>query len=211
MFIDIEAKLYKERAQNGSKSGGDKTTKNGRNNDQNRNKDNTKKIFKHGAIVGISVGVTGIIISFLTILINICIRRRRSNQKKRRQLTRLQSVDQRTNMRNRGSFPSSSNIGGHNCLLDPLVPKHGNAGYYQSRLLPEVKRFSVAQGDEKVSNESDEDKIESPKDMNVDQKKQIEEVRDIVIYHSDLTNNKNQLGFDNTTNNVTPEVGDQIY
>ncbi|XP_052068269.1 uncharacterized protein LOC127707660 isoform X14 [Mytilus californianus] len=149
-----------------------------------------------------------------------------SKKKNTDQLITLQSVDQRTEMANFESSPSSTNKGvntilsantflntdeaqGEYFVLDPSLTK-----YDKDLVLPEVKRISVAQGDEKVYNEYDEideDKIESLTDMKVDQQKQTEEVKDIAIYHTDLTNNQNQLGFGNTTYNVTSEVDDLIY
>ncbi|CAC5421575.1 unnamed protein product [Mytilus coruscus] len=149
-----------------------------------------------------------------------------SKKKNTDQLITLQSVGQRTEMANLESSPSSTNKGvntilsaniflnideaqGEYFVLDPSMTK-----YDKDLVLPEVKRISVAQGDEKVYNEHDEideDKIESLTDMKVDHQKQIEEVRDIAIYHTDLTNNQNQLGFGNTTYNVTSAVDDLIY
>ncbi|CAC5370061.1 unnamed protein product [Mytilus coruscus] len=327
----------------------------GKGNDKKEDRENNKKqIFRLGAIVGMSVGITGTIILFLIILIIIFVCRRRSKKKKRKQMTRLQSIDQRLEMAHLKSNPSSTNKGGYNIfstnkslstdaaqgeyfVRDPFITKYdkdlsnrklpeikrfsgaegdknvyyeidevkiasstdmkgvhqkqievrdqgsnhshqtknqtqlrskkknteqltrpqfvdkrtemanlksspsstnkeGNTilsankllntdeaqgeyfvldpsvtKYDKDLVLPEVKRISVAHGDEKVYNEIDEDKIESSTDMKVDHEKQIEEVRGIAIYHTDLTNNQNQLGFDNTTYNVTSKVDDQIF
>ncbi|XP_052068265.1 uncharacterized protein LOC127707660 isoform X11 [Mytilus californianus] len=316
---------------------------------------NKKQIFKLGAIVGISVGITGTIILLLIILVIIFVCRQRSKKKKRKQMTRLQSVDQRFEMAHLESSPSSTNKEQNNFLstnkslntdeaqsdafvLDPFVTKYDkdlsnrklpvitrfsgaegdenvyyeideykiesstdmervhkkqieevkdqgshqshqtknllgskknreqftrlrsvdqriemanlerslsitnkggntvvpeskflNTGEAQSEyfvldpsvtkydkdmssgVLPEFKRFSVAQGDEKVNNEIDKEKIESSTDMKKDNKTQIEKVRDIASYHTDLTNNQNQLGFDNTTYNVSLKEDNQIY
>ncbi|XP_052068261.1 uncharacterized protein LOC127707660 isoform X8 [Mytilus californianus] len=146
-----------------------------------------------------------------------------SKKKITEQLIRPQSVEQRTEMANLESSHSSTDMGGNTILsankflkrdeaqgeyfvLDPCV-----TNYDKELVLPEVKRISIAQDDEKVYNRIDEDKIKSSTNMKLDHQKQMEEARDIAVYHTDLTNNQNQLGFKNTTYNVTSEVDDLIY
>ncbi|CAC5362021.1 unnamed protein product [Mytilus coruscus] len=152
---------------------------------------------------------------------------KRSRAKKNKeQFTRLRSVDQRIEMANLESSLSSTNKGGNTVVPDNTLLNTGEAqGEYfvldpsvtkydkdvSSGVLPEFKTFSVAQGDEKVYNEIDEEKIESSTDIKKDNKTQIEEVRDIASYHTDLTNNQNQLGSDNTTYNVSLKEDNQIY
>ncbi|XP_052068259.1 uncharacterized protein LOC127707660 isoform X6 [Mytilus californianus] len=148
------------------------------------------------------------------------------SKKNREQFTRLRSVDQRIEMANLERSLSITNKGGNTVVpeskflntgeaqseyfvLDPSVTKYDKD--MSSGVLPEFKRFSVAQGDEKVNNEIDKEKIESSTDMKKDNKTQIEKVRDIASYHTDLTNNQNQLGFDNTTYNVSLKEDNQIY
>ncbi|XP_052068255.1 uncharacterized protein LOC127707660 isoform X2 [Mytilus californianus] len=198
----------------------DKTTYNGKENDgwnkrkdkwdrkyKWRRKDRNKQFFKVGAIVGISVGVTCTIILVLVILAIIFVCRRRSKKKKRKQLTRLQSIDQRFEMANLESSPSRTNKGEYTILstnkslntdeaqgecfvLDPFTKYDKDLS---NRKLPEIKRFSGAEGDENVYYEIDEDKIESSTDMEGVHQKKIE-VRDQGSHHSDLTINQTQLG-----------------
>lgn len=92
-------------------------------------------------------------------------------------------------------------------VLDPSVTKYDKD--LNSRILPEVKRFSVKQDDENVCNKIDEDRIESSPVIKVDQQKKIEDVKDIVIYSTDHINHGTHLGFDNTTYHVSSEVDDK--
>ncbi|XP_052068264.1 uncharacterized protein LOC127707660 isoform X10 [Mytilus californianus] len=142
---------------------------------------------------------------------------RGSTKNNREQLKRPQSVNQRTEIAHLENSPSSTNKEGNVILsandsldtdeaqgeyfvLDPFVTKYDKD--LSGRVLPEVKRFRVAQGNENVYNEIYEDKIESSTDMNKDQEKPIGEIGDIVICHSNQTNNEIQLGFDNTSYHV---------
>ncbi|XP_076075884.1 uncharacterized protein LOC143046643 [Mytilus galloprovincialis] len=176
--------LHKERAEKRGKKGRVELTKDGRNNDQNRNKDKKKKIFKLGAIVGISVGITGTLILFLIILVIIVICRRRSKKKKRKQQKRLQSLDKRLEMANLESSPSSTNKGLYN-----IRNTDKSVNTYEAQT-----RCSVAEGDENVYYEIDEDKIDSLTDIEGVHQKQIKEVRDKGSYYSDQTGCETQLG-----------------
>ncbi|XP_076072610.1 uncharacterized protein LOC143044461 isoform X1 [Mytilus galloprovincialis] len=142
--------------------------------------------------------------------------------KKSEQLTRLISDDQRIEMANFESSKSSTKkeeniiipantVGaqGEYFVLDPSVTKYDKD--LSSRVLQEDTKINVSQGEEKVYSEIVEIETETSKDGMSDHQKQVEEVRDIAIYHTDLTNNRNQIGFDNTTYNVTLKVEDQIY
>ncbi|CAC5417749.1 unnamed protein product [Mytilus coruscus] len=187
---------------------GIKGNENGKGNEKNDDKDNSKKhIFKLGAILGISVGITGTIILFLIILVVIFVCRRRSKKKKRKQMTRLQSIDQRFEMAHLECSPSSTNKGGNTMLStneslntheaqgeyfvhDPSITKYDKD--LSNRKLSEITRFSGAEGDENVYYEIDEDKIESSTSIEGVHQKEIEEVRDKGSHHSHQT--KNLLG-----------------
>ncbi|CAC5422147.1 unnamed protein product [Mytilus coruscus] len=132
-----------------------------------------------------------------------------SKKKKRKQLTRLQAINQRLDMTNLESSSSSTNKGVYNILstntslntnmargdyfvLDPFVTKYDKD--LSNRILPEIKRFSGADGDENVYYEIDEDKIESSRNMEGVYQKQIEEVRDKGSNHSDQTRYETKSG-----------------
>ncbi|VDI72186.1 Hypothetical predicted protein [Mytilus galloprovincialis] len=176
--------LHKERAEKRGKNDGVELTKDGRNNNQNRNKDKKKKIFKLGTIVGISVGITGTLILFLIILVIIVICRRRSKKKKRKHQKRLQSLDKRLEMANLESSPSSTNKGLYN-----IRNTDKSVNTYEAQT-----RCSVAEGDDNVYYEIDEDKIESLTDIEGVHQKQIKEVRDKGSFYSDQTGYESQLG-----------------
>ncbi|CAG2245167.1 unnamed protein product [Mytilus edulis] len=146
-----------------------------------------------------------------------------SMEKNTEQLTRQQLVDQGYEMSNFEINHSGTNQEGTTILsenkllttdeaqgdyfvLDPSVTK-----YDKDMVIPEVNITSAAQGVETVYNEIDEDPIEPSTVIKVDHQKQMEEATDIAIYHTELTNNQNQLGFDNTTYSVTSEVDDIIF
>ncbi|XP_071131657.1 uncharacterized protein [Mytilus edulis] len=146
-----------------------------------------------------------------------------SMEKNTEQLKRQQLVDQGYEMSNFEINHSGTNKEGTTILsenkllttdeaqgdyfvLDPSVTK-----YDKDLVIPEVNITSVAQGAETVYNEIDEDPIEPSTVIKVDHQKQMEEATDIAIYHTDLTNNQNQLGFHNTTYSVTSEVDDIIF
>ncbi|XP_052068274.1 uncharacterized protein LOC127707662 [Mytilus californianus] len=178
-----------------------------RNDKNNKRKNGKEKLFKLGAIVGISVGITGTIILIFTILITIFVCRQRS-KKKRKQQTRQLSINQRLEIENYESGAFSTDKGGYNVLstnkplnadeaqgeyfvLDPFITKYDKN--LSNRKLPEITRFSGAEGDENVYYEIDEDKIKSSTDMGgVDQKKI--EVINKGSYHSDQTRYEVQLG-----------------
>ncbi|VDI75394.1 Hypothetical predicted protein, partial [Mytilus galloprovincialis] len=114
------------------------------------------------------------------------------SKKNRELLPSLQSVHLRFEMANLERIPSSSNKEGHTIrsantdevqgeyfVRDPSVTEYDK--YLRNRVLPEVKNFSVTQGDGKIYNEIAEDRIESSTDMKVEHQKQTEDVRDIVI------------------------------
>ncbi|VDI72189.1 Hypothetical predicted protein [Mytilus galloprovincialis] len=99
-------------------------------------------------------------------------------KKNTEQLTRVQSVDQKTKMTNLKSSPSNTgrnNIPSANkslntdidqgdyFVLDPSVTKYDK--HLSNRVLPKIKRFSVQQCDGNVYNEIDEDKSEPSTDM----------------------------------------------
>ncbi|XP_071131662.1 putative histone-lysine N-methyltransferase 1 [Mytilus edulis] len=142
----------------------------------------------------------------------------------RDQLIRQQSNDQIMEIAHLENSPSGVNKGdtvitsaneylntdeeqGEYFVLDPSVTKYDKD--LNSRILPEVKRFSVTQCDEHVCNKIDEDRIESSPVIKVDQQKKIEDVKDIVIYSTDHINHGTHLGFDNTTYDVSSEVDDK--
>lgn len=144
-------------------------------------------------------------------------------EKNTEQLTRQQLVDQGYEMSNFEINHSGTNQEGTTILsenkllttdeaqgdyfvLDPSVTK-----YDKDMVIPEVNITSAAQGVETVYNKIDEDPIEPSTVIKVDHQKQMEEATDIAIYHTELTNNQNQLGFDNTTYSVTSEVDDIIF
>ncbi|CAC5421569.1 unnamed protein product [Mytilus coruscus] len=212
----------------------DKTALNGneidrrkrRKNRRNRRHDRKEQIFKVGAIVGTSVGIAGTIILVLVILAIIYVCRQRSKKKKRKQLTTLQAIGQRFEMAHHESSPSSTNKGEYTILstnkslntneaqgeyfvLDPSITKYDKD--LSNRKLPEIKRFSGAEGDENVYYEIDEDKIESSTDIEGVHKKKIEEVRDQGSHHSDLAINQTQLGSKkkNTEQLTRPQSFDQ--
>ncbi|VDI75393.1 Hypothetical predicted protein, partial [Mytilus galloprovincialis] len=145
----------------------------------------------------------------------------RSTKHTSKQQTRPHSVDQRTEIDIQKS-PSGDKVimsvneslntdeeQGEYFVLDPSVTKYDRD--ISNLVLPEVKRFSIAQGDEKVYNEIDEGKYESSTDIQVDHQKQIEDVRDIAIYRTDHTNHGTQLEFDNTTYHVASEIDNKSF
>ncbi|XP_052068285.1 uncharacterized protein LOC127707671 [Mytilus californianus] len=218
LFFCTES-MREQRLKKSGKNGAEVTTKIKQNDNLNRNNDTMKEIFKHGAIVHISVGITGTIILLILITLFVC--RRRSKKKKKKQLTRIQSSDQSTEMANLKSGPSRTKKEGNNILstnkpldteeaegeyfvLDPSVTKYDKV--LNSQVLPEVTRFNVAEGDENFYYEIDEDKIELSKHIQEDhQQRQIEDVSDTVIYHNDQTINIGPLVYDNTYCNVTSQ------
>ncbi|CAG2245165.1 unnamed protein product [Mytilus edulis] len=169
---------------------------------------NKKQIFKLGAIVGISVGITGTIILFLIILVIIFVYRRRSKKRKRKNITRLQPMDQRFEMANLKSNTSCTNNEEYNSLstnkslntdeaqgeyfvLDPSITKYDKD--LSNRKLPEITRCSSTAGDENVYYEIDEDKMKSSTDLEGVHKKQIKEGRVQGSLHSYRT--KDLLGY----------------
>ncbi|XP_063446765.1 uncharacterized protein LOC134726296 [Mytilus trossulus] len=141
---------------------------------------------------------------------------------KSEQLIRLISDDQRIEMatleRNQSSTKKEVNMGiatntveaqGEYFVLDPSVTKYDKD--LSSRVLQEDKKINVSKGEEKVYNKIEENETEASKDGLTKHQKQIEEFRDIAIYHTDLTNNQNQLRFDNTTYDATSKVDVHIY
>ncbi|CAC5370060.1 unnamed protein product [Mytilus coruscus] len=212
-------------ALNGNENKNDRWNR--RKNRWDRKDDRKEQVFKVGAIVGISVGVTCTIILSLVILAIIYVCRRRSKKKKRKQLTRLQAIDQRFEMAHLESCPSSSNKERYNIpstnkplntdeaqgeywVLDPSIAKYDKD--LSNRKLPEIKRCSGAEGDENVYYEIDEDKIKSSTDMEDVHQKKIE-VMDKGSHNSDLTINRTQLGSmkKNTEQLTRQQSDDQGY
>ncbi|VDI72187.1 Hypothetical predicted protein [Mytilus galloprovincialis] len=172
-------------------------------NKKNGDRENKKKrIFKVGAIVGISVGITGTIILFLIVLVIIFVCRRRSKKKKRKHLNRQQAINQRLQINKYESGSFSTSKGGCNI---PFVVDEAQGEYFvpsftkydkdlSNRKLPEIKRCSGAEGDDNVYYEIDEDKINSSTDIDGVYQNKIKEFTDKGSYHSDKTRFEIQLG-----------------
>ncbi|XP_076072614.1 uncharacterized protein LOC143044462 [Mytilus galloprovincialis] len=182
-------------------------SRNGKEKEKDKGKNKTESIFKVGAIVGISVGITGTIILFLIILVIIFVCRRRSKKKKRKHLTRQQAINQRLAIEKYESGSFSTNKGGNNVLSAKIPFKTDEAqGKYfvpsitkydkelSNRKLPEIKRCSGAEGDDNVYYEIDEDKIKSSTDIDGVYQNKIKEFTDKSSYHSDQTRSEIQLG-----------------
>ncbi|XP_063446664.1 uncharacterized protein LOC134726194 [Mytilus trossulus] len=183
---------------------------NGREYDKKDKREKGKeKLFKLGAIVGISVGIAGTIILFFVILMTYCICRIRSKKKKRKQHTIQLSVDQRLAIENYDSGSFSTDKGGYNVLSAniPLVADKAQGEYFvpdpsitkydkdlSNRKLPEIKNCSDADGDDDIYYEIDEDKIKSSTDMERVYRNEIKEVTDKGSYHSDQTGYEIPLG-----------------
>ncbi|XP_071131664.1 uncharacterized protein [Mytilus edulis] len=183
---------------------------NGRQKDKkDKRKKGKEKLFKLGAIVGISVGITGTIILFFVILMTFFICRRRSKKKKRKQHTIQMSIDQRLAIEKYESGSFSTNRGGFNVLSAniPLVADEAHGEYFvpdpsitkydkdfSNRKLPEIKKCSGADGDDDVYYEIDEDKMKSSTDMEGVYQNEIKEVTDKGSNDSDETGYEIPLG-----------------
>ncbi|CAG2199267.1 unnamed protein product [Mytilus edulis] len=123
-----------------------------------------------------------------------------SMKKKREQLTKQQSIDQRSDIASLENNPFSTNNKANTILfaneslntdeaqgdyfvLDPAITKYNKD--LSSLVLPETKMFSVEHGDERVYNEIDDDEIQPPRDIEGVHQKKIEEAMDKCSYNGD--------------------------
>ncbi|VDH95618.1 Hypothetical predicted protein [Mytilus galloprovincialis] len=123
-----------------------------------------------------------------------------SMKKKMEQLTKQQSIDQRSDIASLENNPFSTNNKANTILfaneslntdeaqgdyfvLDPAITKYNKD--LSSLVLPETKMFSVEHGDERVYNEIDDDEIEPPRDIEGVHQKKIEEAMDKWSYNGD--------------------------